>query len=174
MANDPSNNVPGQVPGPPFFPDNPPLPVATTPNIPFDNMITEDPNTNGGYDRVQNFPNNGPYRPPEPPNTQPQTFYEYIAVPRLPIVPPSAPFFDKFTSYQQIEYELTLKNIYADRVDLINGYRIYRIPNQYLWKLDYDANGPFIGRPPLPTYRVTAADPTIGVQMLNDWIPLLG
>ncbi len=166
---------------PPFFPPNTPLPAVTPPPIPFDNGITDIPDT-------QSFPDNGPYRPPFPPTTaQPQPgTYEYINVPKLPVVPPTAPYAAAFTAYQQIESELSLRGVYADRIDLIDGRRVYRVLTQYIWKFPFDRISSYIpGGPPQPEpnsfrvftpvqWRFQSDDPTIGFSALHEWTALLG
>lgn len=150
---------------PPFFPPNTPLPVAPTVPLPFDNGITENPD-------IQSFPDNGPFRPPPVPGPAPIGLYEYISIPRQPPVPPTASYYEAFTAFQQVESQFAMMGIYAERIDLWNEVRVYRIPIQYIWKFQTDANGPFINAVSC-NYRVVPADPTQGISTIDDWLPVL-
>jgi len=179
------NTLPGAIPGAPFFEPNTPLPVATTAPLPFDNNITEDPNDNGGYYRVQNFPDNGPYRPAPVPGPNPTHRYEYLLIPRQKPVPPTAPYYAAFSVYQAVEYQIALLGVYAERINLWDGSRAYRVPIQYMWRFPYDKIGPFVGAPsqqPTQAYpgqqptifRFTTNDPVAGQSVTDFWTSLLG
>ena len=122
MSNSPGPNFPVFPPALilPALP-NPPVP------LPFDNGITDVP-------VLQDQPNNAHAVSPAPPGPIPTDLYEYITVPRpRPILPPES-YYAAFGVYQQIEGYFALLNVYAERIDLWNGVRIYRVPIQYIWK----------------------------------------
>jgi hypothetical protein len=153
-------------PPPPYIPANSPIAPAPLPPIPGDNGITENP-------AIFDFPDNGPYNNAPPKGPTPTGPFEYITIPRQPPVLPNTRFMP-FTPFQQVEDELASRNIGGERIDLLNGSRIYRVRVQDLWRVDSDGNGPFIGRPPSNQWRFSITDPTLGVVALNDWMPLLG
>ena len=151
---------------PPIFPPVPPLPAVRPPPIPFDNGITDIP-------CHQDFPDNGPYRPPPPHGRQPTQNYEFIVVPRPCPIPPEAPYYCAFGTYQQIEYQFALLNVYAERTTYWNGVRVYRVPIQYIWKFPYDCEGPFMGYDPQPVFRFLLENPLEGQNRVDYWAPVL-
>jgi hypothetical protein len=93
-------------------------------------------------------------------------------LPRPPPVLPDQPFYMAFTSYQRVEAEMKMRSVAADRRTLSNGDRVYRVLNQYMWRLDHDANGCFIGRSPLEIFRFVLDDPTAGQATMDEWEPV--
>jgi hypothetical protein len=118
--------------------------------------------------------NNGPNVTPLPPGPQPTGPYEYIMVPALVPVPPNASYYAAFGPFQQIEQTILFNMSTADKIDLVNGARVYRVLTRYLWRFDHDKRGPFIGRPPLPQFRFVLDDPTLTVSPANEWEPING
>ncbi len=118
------------------------------------------------------MPDNGPNVTPAPPGPTPHGLHEYLVVAHPTIVLPNAPFFLANTTFQQIEGELLMRNAPADRLDLLDGRRVYRVHVHFLWKLDHDRNGCFIGRAPLPVFRFILDDPTTNEAAVGDWEPV--
>lgn len=116
---------------------------------------------------------NAPPPFPAPPGPAPHGPYEYLIIPPQPPVPPDAPFYLAFTAFQMVEMQMALHGISADRIDMFNGNRVYRILLQYIWRFDSDAQGPFVGRPPQKQFRLTLDDPTGNRPQMNDWMPFL-
>jgi hypothetical protein len=157
-------------PGPnfPVWPQNKILPALPNPPValPFDNGITDIP-------VIQDQPNNTPNVAPAPPGPTPLGAYEYITVPRpRPILPPES-YYAAFGVYQQIESYFALLNVYAERINLGSGVRVYRVPIQYIWKFPYDHIGPFLGYDPKTSFRFGVVDPTLGQATLGFWAPAL-
>jgi hypothetical protein len=94
-------------------------------------------------------------------------------VPRQCPVPPEAPYYCAFGVYQQIEYQFALLSVYAERADYWNGYRVYRVPVQYIWKFPYDNIGPFMGYDPQPVFRFYLDNPLMGQKQDRYWAPVL-
>ena len=68
--------------------------------------------------------------------------------------------------------ECALTNVgFADRIDLVNGFRIYRVAFHSLWRLPSDKKGPFITVPGLKI-RFGVNDPTIGIAASSEWGPV--
>jgi len=115
---------------------------------------------------------NGPKVIPAPPGPTPHGAYEYLLVPRPKPVPPNAPWYAAFKDFQQIESEVIVRGASADRLDLSDGRRVYRVLTQYLWKFDHDINGCFIGRYPMPVFRFLLDDPSTGLGVIDEWEPI--
>jgi hypothetical protein len=154
------------MPNDPADPDTP-YPAIAPPPLPGMSPVTDIP-------EIQCYPDNGPAVQPAPPGPPPPGDYEYLVVPRQPPVAPNTPFYMAFTALQQVEYEIAFRRVYADRIDLWDGSRVYRVPVGMVWRFDSDINGAFIGRPPQKQFRFVINDPTIDVMTINDWIPILG
>lgn len=59
----------------------------------------------------------------------------------------------------------------AERIDLVNGSRIYRVAFHSLWRLPSDKKGPFITVPGMKI-RFGVNDPTVGIATVNEWWPV--
>lgn len=122
------------------------------------------------------------YSPGQPviPGPTPTGAYEYVTVPTQPVQtwPPVRPDgcqpeqVPNYGPYHDIEYVLMSKRTPADRIDRMDGVRVYRVGVQWLWRFPYDAISVYIFNPPLPQYRFVLNDPTIGYALLNDWTPV--
>ncbi len=115
-----------------------------------------------------------PYQPGQPviPGPAPTGPYEYIVVPLPKPRLPNDPLTFGYGPYQQIEQELNIRRMPADRIDRSDGVRCYRVLVQYLWKALHDPIGPFLFKPPQTQYRFQLDDPMIGYANTDEWEPI--
>lgn len=108
-----------------------------------------------------------PFIPGPPPLGE----YEFL------VVAPEPTRFGKDAAYKmppspQIEGDLWSRSVPAERKDVVDGRRVYRVAVRYLNRCAYDKRGAFIGYPPAPRWRFLLEDPTLGVAAIRDWAPI--
>ena len=122
---------------------------------------------------------------PAPVGPAPLDGYEYLVVPfQLSSVVPSLK-----TIYFFIESQMGFNGAFADRLDLVNGDRIYRVELQYLWRFPADKVSHFVGilsssssslngvgcaqgSSSTPTmFRFQVTNPGFGLTPVRDWTP---
>lgn len=72
---------------------------------------------------------------------------------------------------QQIERAIQQLGVFADRKDLQDRSRVYRVELRFLDQFRYDRLGSFVGQKP-NLYRFTVDDPTLNKAILRDWFPV--
>lgn len=72
---------------------------------------------------------------------------------------------------QLIEREIATKGLFAERKDLIDRSRVYRIELRFLNQFRYDRLGAYIGDKP-NQYRFLINDPTLAIGVQRTWAPL--
>ena len=105
---------------------------------------------------------------PPPPGPTPTGPYEYLSVSRQPPLPGQLP--EMRSIYHFIESYLVSIG-YAERIDLINEVRVYRMLLRSLWRFPNDVDGPYV-KTPTGIYRFVVDDPTIGFKPINEWTPV--
>lgn len=105
---------------------------------------------------------------PPPPGPTPTGPYEYLSVSRQPAIAGQLPEMRHIYFFLE---SFLLSAGYAERIDLINEIRVYRVLIRYLWRFPFDANGPFV-RAPTSIYRFQIDDPSISVKAVNEWTPV--
>lgn len=110
---------------------------------------------------------------PATPGPTPTGPYEYLELPPEPggfqggIKPDTFVPFTKLNSFF-VESYLGQFNIPGERIDLIDGTRLYRVEIKYLWKFFNDKNGPFL-KTPKRIYRLVVDQPKLGMFQINTW-----
>lgn len=73
-----------------------------------------------------------------------------------------------------VEIQLNTRNInLAERLDLLDGRRIYRVPEREAVKLPKDSTGYYLldtEDPEGPKLRAVDTDPSFGLAVLHDWV----
>lgn len=117
---------------------------------------------------------------PNPPGPTPTGPYEYLAVPFkagginggirpdqfIPLTTLNTFFVESFFGSLSVP---------ADRIDLIDRTRIYRILLQYMWRFPYDRNGSYVTLPghldPNTWFRFSVNYPAPNILAVNEWMP---
>jgi len=100
--------------------------------------------------------------------------YSYLILPAQPQLPPEDPYWSTNPGIIRfVEWQLAERSIYAEKSDLPDRRRVYRIDSTLMWKFDRDAKGPFVGRNRKPEYRFTDSDPTQVDLNASPWMPAL-
>jgi hypothetical protein len=119
-----------------------------------------------------------PNPPPWGPAPPVKAVYGFLAVPPPPPVYAPNALTVPNNWYYQVEYTIIMHmngptgTMTAERIDLVNGIRLYRTRLQNLWRFDHDSQGSYIGRPPLPQFRWQYTDLSKVFAAKNRWTPL--